>query len=354
MVARSGRWPKLFELFVLAACVILLAGLFLPAVNYRPRSARRTQCANALKNLALATANFETAKNRYPGYQQQFGIVDGQGAKIGSWFVAIMPYVEQQALRDLWDDRQEQEMWRLAAKGDETQLARFYPAIPWLHCASDPTPTAKFGPISYVANTGFYLLPNDAALGLEAYTPAQSDSERSTISQRPANGIFNNQLPVQVLDPITGKSIAVFGPADQTVSSADVRDGLSNTLLFAENTGSLSWRDTSIHHDQARLQLGMVWLYAGNNASAGRPQPMAVAELMRMSASRDGQSPTAYTAHPASGHSGVYNVAMADGSVVSLSKDLDYHVYQALMTPQSRQSDVPDTNYLLKDDDYRQ
>ncbi len=46
--------------------------------------------------------------------------------------------------------------------------------------------------------------------------------------------------------------------------------------------------------------------------------------------------------------------AMADGSTVSISDELDNRVYQALMTPQTRKSDVPDVMYRQKEDDFMQ
>ena len=60
------------------------------------------------------------------------------------------------------------------------------------------------------------------------------------------------------------------------------------------------------------------------------------------------------TARPGSNHPGVVVVAMLDGSTKNLDEAVEYHVYQALMTPQTKQSDVPYHQYLLKEDDYLQ
>ena len=59
-------------------------------------------------------------------------------------------------------------------------------------------------------------------------------------------------------------------------------------------------------------------------------------------------------ARPSSNHPGVVVVAMLDGSVKNIDVTTEYHVYQALMTPMTKQSDAPLNNYLLKDDDYIQ
>ena len=57
-------------------------------------------------------------------------------------------------------------------------------------------------------------------------------------------------------------------------------------------------------------------------------------------------------ARPSSNHPGTVVAAMLDGSTKSIDEKIEYHVYQALMTPQTRQSDVPYHLYLLKEDDY--
>ena len=49
-------------------------------------------------------------------------------------------------------------------------------------------------------------------------------------------------------------------------------------------------------------------------------------------------------------HPGRFNVARLDGSVLSLSTTIDYRVYQALMTPNTRQSDMPAPYFELTND----
>ncbi len=48
---------------------------------------------------------------------------------------------------------------------DDEQLLKFYPKLDALHCPVDRSTQQRFGPISYAANTGMGLLPNDAVLG---------------------------------------------------------------------------------------------------------------------------------------------------------------------------------------------
>ena len=56
----------LVELLVVIAIIGVLVGLLLPAVQAAREAARRMSCKNNLKQLSLATLNFETAHRRFP------------------------------------------------------------------------------------------------------------------------------------------------------------------------------------------------------------------------------------------------------------------------------------------------
>ena len=68
--------------------------LLLPAVRRRARRPARAQCVNNLKQIALAMHNYHDANNAFP----RPAITDKDGKPLLSWRVAILPYIEQQAL----------------------------------------------------------------------------------------------------------------------------------------------------------------------------------------------------------------------------------------------------------------
>jgi type II secretory pathway pseudopilin PulG len=107
---------------VLAALgiLVLLTALVIPGGRSARPAARRAQCMNNLKQIALALHNYEEAyKALPPAYT-----VDAQGRRLHSWRTLILPYLEQEALYktiDLsksWNDPAN-------AKALETALAAF-------------------------------------------------------------------------------------------------------------------------------------------------------------------------------------------------------------------------------------
>lgn len=340
----------LVELLVVIAIIGVLVGLLLPAVQMAREAARRAECSNRVKQLASATQQFEISKKRYPGYLEAAGVSSGAmpAGKIGTWVIPLLPYLEEQALYSIWQDTTEHANWVAANGGNTTEQQKFFPLIGELQCGSDKDDSEKLAGLSYVCNAGFLPVASNIS-GLPGYSG--SAASNSVQSQRVQNGVFKNHLPLS----INGSTVFGSSPALK-VRTENIKDGLSQTIAFSENLQAGVWSYFSLTDDSSRTNAGMVWLYRseqGTSLPGGRPGPDPVQPVNKVNGNKYSAtkgSPDA--ARPSSGHSGVVNVAMLDGSVKMLSDDIPYHVYQALMTPQTRSSDMPNNLYILKDADY--
>lgn len=105
---RRRRAFTLIELLVVVAIFGLLVGLLLPAVQAARETARRSECANHLKQIGLACHSYHDAMSRFPaGYWASSPYVDGQSDTTPGWgwAAALLPYLEQQTLRQAIDFR---------------------------------------------------------------------------------------------------------------------------------------------------------------------------------------------------------------------------------------------------------
>lgn len=97
------RGFTLIELLVVISIIAILIALLLPAVQSAREAARRAQCLNNLKQLALASLNYESANGTFPPSSYDFtdvpnsGVVTGAGQGTTSLFVAMFPFMEQGA-----------------------------------------------------------------------------------------------------------------------------------------------------------------------------------------------------------------------------------------------------------------
>ena len=115
-MSRSSRRRgiTLIELLVVIAIIAILIGLLMPAVQKVREAAARASCGNNLKQLGLAIHNYYDGHQTLPPSRL--------GSQYASWFVLILPYLEQGNLYNQWDINQTYYMQPTAVQTAQVKL----------------------------------------------------------------------------------------------------------------------------------------------------------------------------------------------------------------------------------------
>ena len=195
----------LVELLVVIAIIGVLVALLLPAVQMAREAARRTQCANHERQLALAAHGFHDAQRAFPPGVYQLKFSSAPQFRGVSLFVKLLPYLEQADLAQGWD---ETDPLNNTVGGPAARTAQ---TINLLICPADILPQ---NPI--VSGNAYYAFTSYGGNGgTRSYDPKLATND----------GLF-----------------FVIGPGSETapdgrpVRMADVIDGVANTILFGERS----------------------------------------------------------------------------------------------------------------------
>jgi prepilin-type N-terminal cleavage/methylation domain-containing protein/prepilin-type processing-associated H-X9-DG protein len=195
----------LVELLVVIAIIGVLVALLLPAVQAAREAARRSQCANNLKQLALGMHNFEGSRGHLP-----FGdrLNDTNANKIGPG-VQILPFVEQGPLYDRYDFSIN---WY-----DPGNAAVVQTKLPVHACPSTPgylrTFTGTEGSVTFTAAASDYTAPSGVGGNEKTYV-------QNTFG-----------LPIADDKAILTKKVKTANYLRECL------DGLSNSIMFIECAG---------------------------------------------------------------------------------------------------------------------
>jgi prepilin-type N-terminal cleavage/methylation domain-containing protein len=211
----------LVELLVVIAIIGVLVALLLPAVQAAREAARRMQCTNNLKNVALSLHNYHSARNVFPmGTHQRQNGEKITGGYFG-WTVDILPYAEMSSLSDqLRGGGSGGTMQQLfAAAGGNlsdpgVQLLQQPQSL--FRCPSDDSPDT--------------LIAEDFTRKIPAIAPA--GFEWGTSNYVASNGFFQ-QKDCSREGGDDCDSLGVFFYASK-VKLGQITDGSSNTLLLGE------------------------------------------------------------------------------------------------------------------------
>lgn len=207
--SRGKNGFTLVELLVVIAIIGVLVALLLPAVQAAREAARRMQCANNLKQIALGCHNYESTYGSFPAMQGGTGtiVTGGQRFCVGGFYFTL-PFCEQQALYD-----------QLTTLDRHPWLnhALYRTRISYLECPSNPGTQDP-------SNAGrTRTLSSYAFCSGDNY--AMSQVVQDGTEERSDAALAERKLPI--------RNRGVFGRADYT-RIAEVIDGTSNTILLAE------------------------------------------------------------------------------------------------------------------------
>ncbi len=106
MKRKTNAGFTLVDLLVVIAIIGILIAMLLPAVQSVREAARRTACMNNLRQVGLATISFHDARGAFPPARtatsnQVLPIFIRNGPE--SWFVHILPFIEQNNLYKQWN-----------------------------------------------------------------------------------------------------------------------------------------------------------------------------------------------------------------------------------------------------------
>jgi len=238
---RSRRGFTLIELLVVIAIIAVLIALLLPAVQSAREAARRAQCVNNLKQLALASANFESSNGGFiPGYGPYYNqpVTDPSASGCGgrpNVLAQILPYMEQGSMYNAFDF-----VWCMNVFGGGRNDTAQNQIVNSFVCPSD-------GETTKLSNLGYsnYV----ACLGSTAAQQVGSATYQEQITSR--LGIFNITIdtnqPKFTNPPTNTQSNYPNYQRAFPVTVATVTDGTSNTALFSETRRSKASTTASVN-----------------------------------------------------------------------------------------------------------
>ena len=342
---RAGR-PSgftLIELLVVIAIIGVLIALLLPAVQQAREAGRRVQCTNNLKQIMLASTNYQDLFGVTPMFQPSWG--KSTDTSLFSGLTRLLPFLEQEALYE---------------------LINF--SVPGSDIPGPAVDTPMYENVTAALRSlSIFLCPTDGIRNRRTNQPDFGDNSYCANYGWPQviRGRVNGYASITFIVPPYAPA-SYFNNQSAIVKSRSISDGLSKTIAFSErlrNPGYLS-----LFMDQRRLyfelqrptqptdctmdnffrlcnastvpldysdRLGGSWL--SGDARYGNMFTVLMPPNTKSCPDQFNQADYAcYFASgdagltPSSDHPGGVNVAMADGSVTFVGNSIDRRLWWAM------------------------
>jgi prepilin-type N-terminal cleavage/methylation domain-containing protein len=314
----SNRRPRAFtlvELLVVIAIIGVLVSLLLPGVQAAREAARRSQCVNNLKQIALSLHNHHDAKRQFPPGTYNYidsgvmpAIYNGKQDH-RSWFHDLLPYTEETALYLDFD-----------AFAKTGTMVFYFPKsgtiVPGYVCLSDPT-----SPKVRTYNSGpsppeSFGVPGQPSQGFSGNYAACSGDDffnpTGYLSSAKQRGILYSASRTRMKEITDGTSHTAM--VSEIILSPDTLDNDSRGRYYNPSHGGVCF--TTLYPPNTTLEDKVNWLsaYAVPEAPA----------FGNMGAFSNNMYLSARSLHP-----GGVNLAAADGSIHFVSSEVDPVSYDA-------------------------
>jgi prepilin-type N-terminal cleavage/methylation domain-containing protein/prepilin-type processing-associated H-X9-DG protein len=283
----NSFWPRrqgftLVELLVVIAIIGVLVALLLPAVQAAREAARRSQCANNLKQIGLGFHNYhDTYRVFPPGFVPRSGTPFVDHRPVWGWGALILPFIEQSALHQ------------------ELGIGRH----PSAELSIVPGDTQRMALLATRIDT--YICPSD----VRSADGTNRDFEGRT--RDVLRGAWNSGWLAKS-NYVASESVCGYEPTHNSYSMADIVDGTSNTLLVGER-------------DQFKSRAAHWTGFASTTASTGFRTVVPINFGCKMLPAGPQQCSTGICGRyeVSSLHPGGVNFLLCDGSVRFISETIE-------------------------------